>query len=78
MRLSDEYKKKIEGEVKSMVLKYFNGDQTKTEQWFSLDNLNFGGVSPNRLLQLERHDKLKAFVKQAMSHGFNQPEKGQS
>ena len=68
----DEATQKEKAEIYELVFKYFKEDHTATEQWFNYDNLNLGGISPNKMLLLGRSVKLKAFVKQAMKNGYNE------
>ena len=45
---------------------FFNGDIEKVALWFRLDNLNFGGVSPDFLIQCGRAKKLAQFINAAL------------
>ena len=45
----------------------FNGDVEKVALWFRTDNLNFGGVSPDFLIQCGRAKKVWQMVDAAVS-----------
>lgn len=46
------------------VFAHFQGDKTKVEAWFREDNPMLGGVSPLRMIQLGRGEKLVKIVDQ--------------
>jgi len=51
--------------ARDLVLKFFEGDEEKTNLWFRLDNANLGGMSPNQMIEVGRIKKLLKFIKNA-------------
>ena len=56
-------------ECQKLVLDFFGGDFKKTTAWFTTGNPNFGGVSPNQLFEMDRGNKVLAFVKTQLESG---------
>lgn len=54
-------------ELFKLVLPFFKYDKEKTLLWFTTDNLNFGGTSPNVLICLGRGKRVKEFITQALA-----------
>jgi len=50
-----------------LVAEFFEGDATKTAQWFKMPNPAFGSVSPRDLIRLGRFRKVMTFVQNAVS-----------
>lgn len=46
-----------------LVRSFFDGDRSKTRLWFTTPNPMLGGIKPNDLLGLGRHDKLLKFIR---------------
>ncbi len=57
-------------EIITLVAKFFNNDYEKVSLWMRLDNLNFGGTSPNRLIAMGRGHKVLQFVHDALGEGY--------
>lgn len=55
------------GEVYEAVLTFFRGDVAKTDQWFAAPNPSLGHLSPNDLVELDRTEALRAFVRQSLA-----------
>ena len=47
-------------------LNYFFNDYKKVETWLRTDNLNFGGIAPIFLINLERAHKVLQFIETAL------------
>ena len=56
-----------------IVLDFFKGDEDKTNLWFTSDNLNFGGSSPQTLVEAGRVSKVLLFVENAAKE--NRPDR---
>jgi hypothetical protein len=55
----------IREEINRLLRVFFKHTPEKIEVWLNTPNLNFGGCSPNKLIQLGRGHKVLAFVKEA-------------
>ena len=49
-----------------LVKDHMGWDNKKTELWFSTNNLNFGGSSPDTLFAFGRGHKVKQFIDTAV------------
>jgi hypothetical protein len=65
-------------EIIALVAKFFNNDYDKVALWMRLDNLNFGGCSPNTLINRQRGHKVLEFVRDAIGEGIEAVIKGES
>lgn len=45
-----------------LVLDVFDGDKLKTETWFVVSNLNFGGISPSKVIKIGQIEKLRNMI----------------
>jgi hypothetical protein len=57
-------------EIVTLVTKFFNNDYEKVALWMRLDNLNFGGISPNKLISWQKGHKVLQFVRDALGEGY--------
>ena len=53
--------------AQGLVLGYFNGDEHKTELWFSSPIPLLGNLTPNGLLAMGRGDKLLKFIRNQLA-----------
>ena len=44
------------------IIDFFDGDEEKAKKWFSLKNPAFGDISPDEMIKLGRHEKLKEWI----------------
>ncbi len=51
----------------NLVAGHFNGDITKTIQWFTIQNPLLGDISPRDMIRLGRYKKLFKFVLNALA-----------
>lgn len=51
----------------NLVAKQFDGDATKTASWFKARNPLLGDVSPRDMIRLERLERLRLFIIQAIT-----------
>jgi hypothetical protein len=56
----------------SLVLKFFKGDRRKASLWFSTANPLLGGISPAKMIQVGRYDKLLRWVKTQLAENERQ------
>jgi len=54
-------KASLKRKLYNKTLKFFNDDKVKTDLWWKTNNLNFGGISPNDLWNINAV-KLSVFI----------------
>ena len=54
----EQQKKIVLGVMAPILSKFFQNDQEKIEKWLSSENANFGGASPNKLIENGRGYKV--------------------
>lgn len=52
--------------ARRLVLKFFEGDEAKTDAWFATSNPMLGDISPNAMVIIGRDDRLLEFVRNAL------------
>lgn len=52
-----------------LLLEFFEGNEEKVEAWLTLENLNFGGISPDYLFRMGRGYKVLKFIESAKDEG---------
>lgn len=61
----------LRAESRDLVLRFFNGDEEKTNLWFETENPLLGGITPNIFEVIRGSDKLLKFIKELLEQ--NEP-----